>query len=531
MVRAIDSVVRDENAGSTAEQRADPPYLDEIRAKRQQRASVTQTSAWTGGQHGIQYSPTAGSAAPQPIFLNKSLSLAVLALVQLAMPAIVAAGMLYAVSASMGVGFSDYSLALAIFVAALAPFLLRLKPAAGAAIRTSSVIRQAGSLFFRWLAMLGIVAAAGYVTSFHGEFSRDVMIGWAVATPFALLGTHLLCDYCFRRVVQSQELVRSAVIAGFNPPGANLAHRLANHPELGFELQGFFDDRGTERLGPMGEHELLGKLADVSDYVRENNVDVIFIALPMRHVQRVMEMLDELRDSTVSIYYVPDLFVCDLIQSRTGDIMGVPVVSMCETPFFGYRGVMKRVTDVVLALGVLIPALPLMGIIAAAIKLTSRGPAIFKQYRYGLDGREIRVYKFRSMYVTENGERIAQATRDDPRVTPIGRFLRKTSLDELPQIFNVLQGRMSLVGPRPHAVAHNEEYRGQIKGYMIRHKVLPGITGLAQVNGCRGETSDLSEMEARVHYDLEYLKNWSPLLDIKILFLTGIRVLQDSKAY
>ena len=530
MVRAVD-VVRSDEAQQTAENKGEPPHLDEYRVKRQQRAERAEQSDWQIGHQGIQYYTPARGDAPQPIFLNKSLSLAVLTLVQLAMPSIVAAGALYASSVAAGASFNDYFIALAIFVAALAPFLLRLKPAAGAAIHTFSVFRQAGKLAGRWLAMLGVVAAAGYASSLYAEFPRSVMIGWAVATPFALLGAHLLCDYGFRRLVQSQELVRSAVIAGFNPPGANLGHRLSNHPELGFELQGFFDDRGPERLGPMGEHELLGKLADVSDYVRRNNVDVIFIALPMRHVRRVMEMLDDLRDSTVSIYYVPDLFVCDLIQSRTGEIMGVPVVSMCETPFFGYRGVMKRISDVVLTLGVLIPTLPLMGIIAAAIKLTSSGPAIFKQYRYGLDGREIEVYKFRSMYVTENGPKIAQATRDDPRVTPIGRFLRKTSLDELPQLFNVLQGRMSLVGPRPHAVAHNEEYRGQIKGYMIRHKVLPGITGLAQINGCRGETSDLADMEARVHYDLEYLKNWTPLLDLKILVLTGVRVMQDQKAY
>ncbi len=255
------------------------------------------------------------------------------------------------------------------------------------------------------------------------------------------------------------------------------------------------------------------------------------MTLPMRHIQRVMDLLDGLRDSTASVYYVPDLFVFDLIQSRTGDIMGIPVVSMCESPFYGYRGVVKRATDVIFTLGVLVLALPVMAIIALVIRLTSRGPVIFRQRRYGLDGHEIVVYKFRSMYITEDGEQIKQATRDDPRITPLGKILRKYSLDELPQLINVLQGRMSLVGPRPHAVAHNEEYRRQIKGYMIRHKVLPGITGLAQVNGYRGETKNLEQMEARVGYDLDYLRHWTPLLDLKILVLTVARVFNDRHAY
>jgi putative colanic acid biosynthesis UDP-glucose lipid carrier transferase len=172
-----------------------------------------------------------------------------------------------------------------------------------------------------------------------------------------------------------------------------------------------------------------------------------------------------------------------------------------------------------------------MVIIALLIKLTSRGPIIFKQRRYGLDGREIKIYKFRSMTVSEDGATVQQATKQDGRITPLGKYLRRYSLDELPQIFNVLHGSMSLVGPRPHAVAHNEQYRKLIKGYMVRHKVRPGITGLAQVNGCRGETARLEEMQARVDFDLEYLRNWSPTLDLKILVRTVLLLLRDTRAY
>jgi putative colanic acid biosynthesis UDP-glucose lipid carrier transferase len=228
---------------------------------------------------------------------------------------------------------------------------------------------------------------------------------------------------------------------------------------------------------------------------------------------------------------VPDIFVFDLIQARSGEIHGIPVVAMCETPFYGYRGVTKRLTDIILSTLILLLLLPLLLLVAILVRGSSPGPVIFKQRRYGLDGREIAVYKFRTMKVTEDGAYVRQASKDDPRITKIGAVLRRSSLDELPQLINVLQGRMSLVGPRPHAVAHNEEYRKLIKGYMVRHKVLPGITGLAQVNGCRGETSQLEDMEARVNFDLDYLRHWSPLLDIKIILLTVLVLFRDEKAY
>jgi putative colanic acid biosynthesis UDP-glucose lipid carrier transferase len=276
---------------------------------------------------------------------------------------------------------------------------------------------------------------------------------------------------------------------------------------------------------------LVGSLSDLGTYVKENHTDVIFVALPIRHLKRVMNLLDDLRDTTASIYYVPDIFVFDLIQARSGEINGIPVVAMCETPFYGYRGVAKRLTDIGFSLLILLLLLPLLAVVALLVKMSSPGPVIFKQRRYGLDGREIGVYKFRTMRVTEDGADIRQASRSDSRITRIGGILRRTSLDELPQLINVLQGRMSLVGPRPHAVAHNEVYRKLIKGYMVRHKVLPGITGLAQVNGCRGETTELKDMQARVNFDLDYLRHWSPMLDIKILLLTVVKIFRDDKAY
>jgi putative colanic acid biosynthesis UDP-glucose lipid carrier transferase len=334
-----------------------------------------------------------------------------------------------------------------------------------------------------------------------------------------------------RRFLMNAFEARIAIIAGYNGSSLELARRLKKNPGMRLEVAGFFDDRSTDRLGMESDAKLIGPLADLGAYVKQHRTDVIFIALPIRHVKRVMNLLDDLRDTTASIYYVPDIFVFDLIQARSGEIQGIPVVAMCETPFYGYRGVTKRLTDIVLSVVILLLLMPLLAVVAVMVKVSSPGPVIFKQRRYGLDGREIAVYKFRTMTVTEDGAQIRQASKTDNRITRIGGILRRSSLDELPQLINVLQGRMSLVGPRPHAVAHNEEYRKLIKGYMVRHKVLPGITGLAQVNGCRGETSQLEEMEARVNYDLDYLRRWTPMLDIKIILLTVVKVFRDDKAY
>jgi putative colanic acid biosysnthesis UDP-glucose lipid carrier transferase len=207
------------------------------------------------------------------------------------------------------------------------------------------------------------------------------------------------------------------------------------------------------------------------------------------------------------------------------------VISVCETPFKGTAGAAKRMSDIALSSLILVMIAPLLLVIALAVKSQSAGPAIFKQRRYGLDGDEIVVYKFRSMSVTEDGTSIQQAKKNDARVTPLGAFLRRTSLDELPQFINVLQGRMSIVGPRPHAVAHNELYRKLIKGYMVRHKVKPGITGLAQVNGFRGETPTLDKMQGRIDYDLDYLRNWSLRLDLHIILKTIRMVVKDQSAY
>jgi len=382
-----------------------------------------------------------------------------------------------------------------------------------------------------WLAIVGLLYFLGWASRTLEAFDPRVILAWALATPAALFAVHRLLPVIWPRVLAAEGLHKTAVIAGANGLGRRLAGTLRDNPLIGQRFVGYFDDRDARRLTGLPPRENLGALSVLADYARAHTIDVIYIALPMASQPRILRLLEDLRDTTASIYFVPDIFVSDLIQARVDSIGGLPVVAVCESPFTGLNGLVKRASDIVLALLILVLVSPLMLAIAIGVKLSSPGPVLFRQRRYGLDGKRIVVYKFRTMTVSEDGDVVRQATRDDRRVTRFGAFLRRTSLDELPQFINVLQGRMSVVGPRPHAVAHNEMYRKLIRGYMIRHKVKPGITGFAQVNGWRGETDTVEKMKARIDYDLQYLRNWSLLLDLQIILRTIIVVLRKDNAY
>jgi putative colanic acid biosynthesis UDP-glucose lipid carrier transferase len=323
---------------------------------------------------------------------------------------------------------------------------------------------------------------------------------------------------------------RMKVVVGANETGCELARRIGENPCHGVVV-GFFDDRACGRLANVKREEVLGGLADVAQSVKRNGINTVYITLPMAGDPRLLRMLDELRDTTASIYFVPSTLPFEPIQARVDHIGGIPVIAVCESPYCGINGVLKRAFDFLVASLVLLLIWPLLLAITAGVKLSSPGPVLFAQRRYGLDGKEILVRKFRTMTVCEDGAQVAQARKGDQRITRFGAFLRRTSLDELPQLFNVIGGSMSIVGPRPHAVAHNEQYRGRIDGYMIRHKVKPGITGWAQVNGFRGETETLDKMRKRVEYDLDYLKHWSVSLDLWILLRTAWVVVNDRNAY
>ena len=251
----------------------------------------------------------------------------------------------------------------------------------------------------------------------------------------------------------------------------------------------------------------------------------------MNQEESIQQLVENLSDTTCSVLLVPDVFTFDLLHARSQEINGVPVISILDTPLDGINAFLKRVEDIVLSSIILLLISPILLGLALAVKITSKGPVVFKQRRYGIDGKAIEVWKFRSMTVMEDGDKVTQATKGDNRLTPIGAFIRGTSLDELPQFINVLKGDMSIVGPRPHAVAHNEQYRKLIQGYMLRHKVKPGITGWAQINGWRGETDTLDKMEKRIEFDLEYIRSWSLWLDLKIVFLTIFKGFVAKNAY
>jgi putative colanic acid biosynthesis UDP-glucose lipid carrier transferase len=326
---------------------------------------------------------------------------------------------------------------------------------------------------------------------------------------------------------------RRVAVVGVNELSLQLARNLQHSPELGLKLNGFYDDRPADRRPelPGQLSHFAGNLDQLVTDARTGRVDIVYITFPMRAEDRIRTVLKQLGDTTASVYIVPDFFVFELLHARWTSINGLPAVSVFENPLYGVDGLAKRAADLVGGLLFTLAAAVPMLLIAAAIKLTSAGPVFFRQKRYGLDGREILVWKFRTMKCCDNGPNVKQATKDDDRITPLGRLLRKTSLDEIPQLFNVLEGSMSLVGPRPHATAHNEQYRMLIDGYMLRHKVKPGITGLAQVMGYRGETATLDKMEGRVRYDHKYIREWSLWMDLKILFRTFWVVLGQKEAY
>jgi putative colanic acid biosynthesis UDP-glucose lipid carrier transferase len=381
-------------------------------------------------------------------------------------------------------------------------------------------------IVLEWSCIAGILLFTGFLFKATAHFSRFVGTSWFVFTPVALYGSYELRSRVRRRLADGADAPRYIII-GANSIGFELFRRL---PQRGF--LGFFDFRSADRVAEVIDPEMFaGHCRDAAEFARTHGVCAIYIALPLSNVPRIGDMVRELRDTTASVYFIPDVFAFDLIQGRLVEIQGIPALAVCDTPFYGVNAVLKRVTDLAFASLALLLVAPLMLLIAVVVKLSSPGPVIFRQRRYGLNGEEINVYKFRSMIVCEDGPMILQATKSDLRVTRVGAFLRKTSLDELPQLFNVLEGKMSVVGPRPHAVAHNELYRRLISGYMIRHKVRPGITGLAQVNGFRGETDTVEKMRERVRYDLEYLGHWSPWLDFKIIVRTIGVVWRDRNAY
>ncbi|MGF1749689.1 undecaprenyl-phosphate glucose phosphotransferase [Vibrio cionasavignyae] len=400
--------------------------------------------------------------------------------------------------------------------------------------------RRLGSSIVRIVATALLTLVAMEIVKYNVEdlagsrinhFRDGLYYIWFVCAILSTMLFRVIAFAIYRQCFKKYKKVKRIAIVGLSPAAIALEKQLLTfyrRQDIEIEL---YDDRKEERFGYMIKSRYVGKVDMLVEKAQNNQVDEVYIALPMVAKERIIHCLTLLSDTTVDTFMVPDLYSYNLSASQFKSIGNVQTLSIFGTPFDGMGGAIKRIEDIVLATLILLLIAPILAAVAIGVKLSSKGPVLFKQDRYGLGGKKIKVWKFRSMNVMENGEDFKQATQSDPRVTKFGAFIRRTSLDELPQFFNVLQGSMSIVGPRPHAVAHNEQYRKIVSNYMIRHKIKPGITGWAQINGYRGETETVDKMSKRVQYDIVYLQNWSLWLDVKIVFLTVFKGFVSEKAY
>jgi putative colanic acid biosynthesis UDP-glucose lipid carrier transferase len=388
--------------------------------------------------------------------------------------------------------------------------------------RMETIIRETRDTLVSWSAIPLALLTYWFFTKTSTQYSRAAAFTWFILAPVMLCALRAVARIGLRVLRSQGHNTRRVAILGCTKDAERLAESLDQLPWLGLKLGGVYDDRSEKRRhAPKHPNcKVVGSSSDLVRQCRQGAVDVVYVALPLRAELRTAAILAELADTTVTVYLVADFLYYSLLRSHWSQVGGMPVVSVHNSPFEGVVAWVKRLEDLVLGSLIVLLTLVPMAFVAIAIKLSSPGPIFFRQWRYGLCGKKIRILKFRTMTVCEDGPNVRQVSRNDSRVTRIGRFLRRTSLDEFPQFLQVLTGELSLVGPRPHAVAHNEQYRALIHGYMLRHMVKPGITGWAQVNGWRGETAELEKMEQRVRHDLEYIRNWNLFLDLKIIFLT-----------
>lgn len=401
------------------------------------------------------------------------------------------------------------------------------------AVIENEVIR----ILFIWTLFASILVFVGFATTetslsfilYPLSFSAVGAI-WILIAPLGIILMRIISRPVLALIRASNE--KTIGIVGGNELGNRLEKTIASRRRSGFRLTGFYDDRKIHRcdkqLSTKLEHK--GDLNALYEDAKSGKLDVVYITFPLNAEDRINRIITLLADTAATVHFIPSFLVFPVLTSRWSDLNGLPVVSIFETPFSPIDNMIKRAIDITLSVIILTILFIPMLLIALSVKLTSPGPIIFRQRRYGIHGEQIKVCKFRTMSVCEDGEHIKQATHNDGRITSLGAFLRKNSLDELPQFFNVLQGGMSIVGPRPHAISHNEFYRERIPGYMLRHRVKPGITGLAQVNGCRGETETIEKMGARVRFDLEYIRQWSLWLDAKIFVKTIFHVLRGESS-
>lgn len=401
--------------------------------------------------------------------------------------------------------------------------------------RSNDILGGIRHLARAWGMVVILSAWIAYVTTTSNHYSLDLIVRWVFLAFISQAIVHFLIykGYQFYRLRYNQRI--PALIIGTGQLAQHLASSIDSNIWLNDKIIGLIRENDHEMLGhqnlPCHQKKipLLGSIDQLLSIVKDHDVRRVYVALPMSLTHMVSDIQSLLADSNVDIIWAPNIFEFQLINHSVREVAGIALLNINETPLMaGGPAFIKLIMDKSIALLAIIGLSPLLIVLAVAVKLSSPGPIIFKQARDGWDGRKFTVYKFRSMFMHEEKDIIEQAKRNDSRITLTGSFMRRTSLDELPQLFNVLEGTMSLVGPRPHAVSHNVYYSNKVKAYLSRHRIKPGITGLAQINGCRGETENIEAMVKRVEYDLEYIRSWSPWLDFKILVITPMRLIRKS---
>lgn len=384
-----------------------------------------------------------------------------------------------------------------------------------------------------WFTVVAILIALSAVSKITAQFSRLWIGSWFVTAIGLLVALRVAGRSLAWRIRVRGMDVRRVLLIGDGSLARTVANRLQADPGMGFKVQGYFSVHGIQST--TSELSYLGKLDELKSVIAQmdSRPDQIWIVVPVSKGRDFAAAVIAAVDTLVDTRVVLDVTAHSLLSHPIGLTAGLSYVNLSASPMQGFNRLLKGVEDRILGSIALLIVSPLMLLVALGVRFTSPGPVFFRQLRHGWEGEEIRVWKFRSMYVQpdDDSKPYRQARRDDPRVTPFGRILRKTSLDELPQLFNVVTGSMSLVGPRPHPIAMNTAYEKLVPGYLLRHRVKPGITGWAQVNGLRGETETIELIKQRIEYDLYYIRNWSVWFDLAILLLTPFKGLVSSRAY
>ncbi|MEZ5924952.1 MAG: undecaprenyl-phosphate glucose phosphotransferase [Hyphomicrobiaceae bacterium] len=400
----------------------------------------------------------------------------------------------------------------------------------------STIWRQLARLWLAWTVVIELLVMAAFLLKIGTDFSRGWLLLWYVAGAGALIAFRLALAFLVRGWHKAGRLQRRAVIVGGGEPAARLIDALADEPESDIRICGIFDDRGADRIGASAAGiPMLGNLDELIGFSRSSRVDLLIISLPLYAENRLLQVFKKIWVMPVDIRLSAHTSKLRFRPRAYSYIGRLPFIDVADRPLADWDHVQKWLFDKVIGSLALIALSPVMALVALAIKLDSKGPVLFRQKRYGFNNELVEVYKFRSMYAEKSDADAARlVTKGDPRVTRVGRFIRKSSLDELPQLFNVIGGTLSLVGPRPHALqakAADELYQNVVDGYFARHRVKPGLTGWAQINGWRGETDTKEKIQKRVEHDLYYIENWSVMFDLYILAMTPFALLKADNAY